>query len=259
MRLSPFACLLGAALPLCAQVPASRWTFGLHTFSPTFEGHVLDQKDASNNWDLQRDFGIAKDGSTPGAFIAYDGPRFGFSFALDGQSYAGAQRLTRDVTVDNTTFKVNTDLRSKVDVRAMDLCWTIRVYRWEQAWIGVDLGAHSWNMDLQADGQIQNGSQMITGHAKETTTVPIPQIGLSCGGHFAEDRGVVKASVHFLGYKGAKYTRLNLDARYYVLPWLGLRAFVDNQAFDAPRGSIDEDKELKLDRNGAGFGIVARW
>lgn len=258
MHLRTLACL-AAATALFAQVPASRWTFGLHTFGPTFEGHVFDQKDAGNNWDLQRDLGLGKDSSTPGAFIGYEGPRFGFTLAMDGQSYKGAQRLTRDVTVDNTTFRVNTDIRSEMDLKALDLCWTIRVYRWEQAWIGVDLGAHSWSLDLKASGQSQVGTQLQTASAADSISVPIPQIGLSTGGHFAEERGVVKASVHFLGYKGAKYTRISLDARYYVLPWLGLRAFMDNQTFDAPKGSIDTDKEFKLDRNGAGFGIVARW
>lgn len=258
MHLRTLACL-AAATALSAQVPASRWTFGLSSFSPTFEGHVLDAASSDNNWDLKGDLGLDKDTSTPGAFIAYDGPRFGLTLSLDGQKYKGAKRLTRDVTVNGTKFTVNTDIRSQLENKAMDLCWTIRVYRWDQGWIGLDLGAHSWAMDIKADGQTMVGSQLQTASDSDSITVPIPQVGLSAGGHFLEDRAVVKGSVHFLSYKGAKYTRIGLDARYYVLPWLGLRAFVDNQTFDAPKGSIDTDKEFKLDRIGTGFGVVARW
>ncbi len=247
------------AASLAAQVPASKWSFGFHQYSPTFEGHVTDFKDASNNWDLVKDFGIGKDGSTPGAFLSYDGPRFGFSLSMDGQKYVGDKILSREVTVDNTKFRVNTQLKSKIDLQAMDLCWTIRVYRWEQAWLGVDLGAQAWDLKVAADGTTTVNNQTTHGHGEEKQAVPIPQFGLSVGGHFLEERAVVKASVHILSYKGAKYTRTTADARFFVLPWLGLRAYVDNHAFDAPRNSVDENKEIKLDRMGAGFGIVARW
>jgi len=258
MRALPALALL-SVLPLAAQVPASRWTFGLHHFSPTFDGRVLDTSDTSNNWDLKQDFAIGKDRATPGIFLSYDGPRFGLLLSMDGQTYKGAQRLVRSVTVDNVTFPSGTDLRSEVELKAFDLAWTIRLFRWEQAWIGLDLGAHSWSLEVQADGQTQVGPSLVSGRATESATVPIPQLGVSAGGHFLEDRAVVRASVRWLGAKGASYTRFGVDARYYVTPWLGLRAFFDTQAFDAPRGSLDDDKEMRLDRSGAGFGLVARW
>jgi hypothetical protein len=50
-----------------------------------------------------------------------------------------------------------------------------------------------------------------------------------------------------------------VDARYFPLRWLGIRVYLDQESLDIPKGSIQDDLELKLDRSGFGFGVVARF
>ena len=68
-----------------------------------------------------------------------------------------------------------------------------------------------------------------------------------------------RSSFHFLSYKGASYRRWQGDLRYYPLPWLGLRAFLDSEHLDVPKDSLQDDLVLKVDRQGAGFGVVFRF
>lgn len=261
------------ALAALALVPASaqslpKWNGGLQFFGPTLEGHYQEFKtnpgDTANSFDFQKDLGLGKDGSKPGLFLEYQGPRFGLALSYDMQDYKGSQRLSRPVEIDGTTFQANGTVNTTMKVGGADLAWTIRCYRWEQAWVGVDLGLHAWLLDVKANGQAlvsQPGLPPVTEtrSASAKLPLPIPQIGLSGGGHFLEGRGVVRGSWHFLSYKGASYTRIQADARYYFLDWLGARVFVDQQTFDIPKGSIQNDVEAKLDRKGVGFGLVARW
>jgi hypothetical protein len=96
-------------------------------------------------------------------------------------------------------------------------------------------------------------------YASTSVSAPIPQFGLS-GGTRAFD-GVLesKAYIHYLGYKGAKYTLLGLDVRVFPVKWLGLRAFYEGGTFDVPQGSVKDDLEFKLERKGGGFGAVVRF
>jgi hypothetical protein len=259
MTRTRLALALAASLSLSAQVPDQRWSFGVHQFGPTLEGHFSGKQDGNPLvLDLKQDFALGKDKTTPGAFIEYMGPRFGLYLSMDAQDYAGSGHTTQKVSINGTDFSAGADLRSKLKLQASDFAWTIRVFKFEQAWIGVDLGAQIWNVDMEATGiaappvsQVRTGAQKVT--------APIPQLGLSAGGHFLGSRGVVKAFYHFLSIKGATYTRLNVDVRYFFLDWLGARVTTDTQSFKAPQNSLDKDLEAQLDRNGIGFGLVARW
>jgi hypothetical protein len=97
---------------------------------------------------------------------------------------------------------------------------------------------------------------LLTRTASEKILVPIPQLGLSVGGRALGDRLVGRASFHFLKYQDATYRRWQGDLRYFPLPWVGLRAFLNTESFDAPEGSIKDDLVFNVDRNGAGFGVV---
>lgn len=257
MRVLP-ALLALATLPALAQAGLPKWSVGVHQFGPTLEGHMNGIQDGKPvTFDLKGDLGLDKDKITPGGFLEYQGPRFGLTLSMDTMEYKGAQRSTRTFTINGVTFQGNVDIASKMKNQTADFNWTIRVFKFEQAWIGVDLGAHSWKVDVEATGKEQVTSQTQT--ASQSVTLPIPQIGASAGFHLFEGRLVAKASYHMLNRSGAKYTRTGADVRFFPLTWLGVRAYMDNQTFDVPKGSVKDDLELKLDRNGVGFGIVARW
>jgi len=70
---------------------------------------------------------------------------------------------------------------------------------------------------------------------------------------------VTTASYHLLSYKGASYTHAALDLRVFPISWLGVRVFADSESFKVPKGSVKDDLEFKLDRDGMGFGVMVRF
>lgn len=258
MRLCIF--YLIAALPLAAQSKEpGKWNAGLFMLPSTLEGYFNDPSADGLKLDLQRDLGIGKDGTKPGLHIEYQGQRFGLSLSHSGQDYKGINELEEQIEIDDTVYDVGATVNTKIKMQNTDLNWTIRCYNWPQAWVGVDLGIHAWKLDLDIVGEAWVQNQYQTVHESESVTLPIPQFGISAGGHAFNKQLVARASFHLLPYKGASYKRFQADVRYYPLPWVGARVFVDSESFDVPRGSIDDDMELNLDHSGVGFGVVFRF
>jgi hypothetical protein len=256
MRFVPLFLLV--ALPLAAQVPERRWSLDIHGLPATLEGSFQGKVDGNDiALDLKNDLALTKDKTLPGAGIEYQGHRFGLTLSSDAQDYKGSAVVTRTISLNGQDFPASTRVDSRIKLRSYDLNWTIRVLTWEQAWIGLDLGGHVWDLDMSASG-IKPGDTLPT-TAAQKITVPIPQAGVSIGGKGLSDRIVGRASFHFLRYKGSSYHRWQGDLRYFPLPWLGVRAFLDDETFDVPKGSIKDDLVLNVDRNGAGFGVVFRF
>jgi hypothetical protein len=252
------ALFLLATLPLVAQVSERKWNFDLHGLPATLEGNFQGTESGNAiSFDLKSDLALQKDKTQPGAAIEYQGRRFGFTLSTDAQDYQGSSVITKKVELNGTTYQVGALVTSQVKLKSYDLNWTIRAFTWQQAWIGVDLGLHAWDLDMTATGTEQ--TTLLTKTSSEKIPVPIPQVGLSVGGKAFGDRFVSRASFHFLRYKGASYTRWQGDLRYFPLEWLGLRAFLDDESFDVPQGSIKDDLILNIKRSGAGFGVVVRY
>lgn len=252
------ALFLLAVMPLVAQVPERKWSFDLHSLPAALEGNFEGIEDGKPIFfDLKNDLGLEKDKTKLGVSLEYQGRRFGLGLSTDAQEYKGSAVLARPITLNGTTYQMLTKVDSRIKFQSYDLNWTIRALTWEQAWIGVDLGIRAWDLDMTATGTEQNTVQTVT--ASEKIRVPIPQLGLSVGGKALGDRVVGRASFHFLSYKGASYRRWQGDIRYFPIPWLGLRAFLDDESFDVPKDSIKDDLLLNLDRSGAGFGVVIRF
>lgn len=239
-------------VPLLAQGTARTFQADLHWVAPTFEGHLegieSGQKLVVN---LQDDLGLGKDNTKVGIGLEYQGPRFGLEFSMDSQNYKGSKLLTRTISVDGHEYTAGTQVDSELKVAALNLNWTIRVLTGESAWLGVDLGARSWALDFTTTSAVYQ--------ATEKFTVPIPQVGCSAGFRTVDGKWSMRGYYHLLTQKGASYHHTGADARYFPLPWLGVRAFLVNESLDIPKGSIQDDLEVKLDRNGFGFGVVVRY
>jgi len=246
---------LSLCAPLLAQAGNRSVYLDIHQASPSLEGHFNGVQDGQPiHFDLQGDLGIEKDKAKLGAAFEFQGPRFGVELSADEQDYKGFHHLNQDVTIDGKTFAANTDIASALSVKCYTFNWTIRFIKPRPYWIGMDLGVRAWALDLQAD----NHNQLVPISAQTSPTLPIPQIGLSAGFHAFEQRLVVKGYYHLLSRNGASYAHFGADARVFPFKWLGVRAFFDSESFKVPKGSIQDDLELQLDRKGAGFGLIVR-
>ena len=146
---------------------------------------------------------------------------------------------------------------SHIKLASTDAVWTIKFVKGSDAWMGLDLGAQVWKLDMDATGTVPPSTTATT--ASTSVSVPIPQIGLSAGGRGFNGGLEAKAYVHYLGYKQAKYTLVGADLRYFPVRWFGLRAFYEGSSFDVPNGSVKDNLEFQLDRKGVGFGGVFRF
>jgi hypothetical protein len=200
---------------------------------------------------------LGKDKTTPGFFLDYQGPRFAFQVSSGSAEYRGDRILNRNVTINGTTYAASTRVQSHVKLASIDGTWTIKLLRVQDAWLGLDLGVQAWTLDMDASDVPPAPAPATASSTK--VTAPIPQIGLSGGSKGFDGRVESKAYIHYLGYKGAKYTLLGLDLRVFPVKWLGLRAFYEGGTFDVPKGSVKDDLELNLDRKGGGFGVVVRF
>lgn len=230
------------------------FTLGAQSYGPTLTGHFNGVQDGKPfDVDLNSDLGLGKDKSTPGFFLDYQGPRFGFQVTSGAAEYRGNQMVNRTVTLNGTTYPVGTQVQSHMKLATVDGTWTIKLVTESNAWIGLDLGAQVWTVDMDAADS--------TGALRANTQVkaPIPQIGLSGGSRGYNGAVESKLYFHYLGYKQAKYTMYGLDLRIFPVRWFGLRAFYEAGKLDVPKGSIKDDLELQLNRKGLGFGAVLRF
>jgi len=261
MRCHPLIALL-AITPLMAGAdlqsapPGGHWTFGIIRQGPTFTGTFTDGD--GTRVDTARDLGMGKDSTSLGFLAEYEGRRFLLHLAAYGQSFSGNQVTDEQVAVDGTVYPATTRLQSQYRLKDYELDWTIKVWRWDAAYLGVDLGINAWNTTISAQGDVTANGVTETRKASFSATAPLPQLGLSAGGHFGSDLDV-RGYAHFLSVSGVSYHRVGLDVRYYPLSWLGLRANYEAEAIKAPKGSLKDDSSTVITRNGLGFGVLARF
>ena len=230
------------------------WTLGGQVYGPNLTGHFNGTINGQAiALDLDSGLGLAKDKTTPGFFLDYQGPRFAFQVSSGTAEYRGDRTVTQTVTIGDKDYTNGTRVLSHVKLASVDGIWTIKFIKGSDAWLGLDLGAQVWKIDMDATD--------VTNPATASTsiTAPIPQIGLSAGGRGFNGGLEAKAYVHYLAYKQAKYTMMGADLRFFPVRWFGLRAFYEGSTFDVPRGSVKDDLEFNLDRKGGGFGAVFRF
>ena len=250
---------LVASMPLLAEDLDRTFQFDVHRVGPTFEGHFKGMQDGKPlAVDLQSDFGIQKDTTKVGFGLEYQGPRFGFELSAEEQDYKGHNFLQKDVQLNGSTFHAGAMVDSTVKLKDYTVNWTIRALKWPQFWIGIDLGARIWDLEMTASAFEPLTTAYIP-QVTEKVPLPIPQIGLSTGFDAFEKRVVGRGYYHLLSYKGASYHHVGGDLRFFPVKWLGVRVFTDTEKLDVPNHSIKDDLEVGLDRSGTGFGVVIRF
>lgn len=265
MRVLPlpfFLCATAAFAQLGAPNAASSgfiptWSVGMQTYGPTLSGHFQGIQDGQPiAVDLDSDLGLGKDKSTPGFFVDYEGPRFGLQVSSGSAEYRGDRIVYRPVTVGGATYITGTRVLSHLKLGTVDGVWTIKFVRDIDTWLGFDLGVQAWTVDLDTTSDPTIGTPAA---ASTRIKASIPQVGLSGGSRGFNGALEAKAYIHYLGYRSSKYTLYGLDLRAFPTSWFGLRAFYERGKFEVPRGSIQDDLDLQVDRKGVGLGAVIRF
>jgi hypothetical protein len=270
MRVLPFALILtstaafaqlGAPAGQGATGYQSNWSIGGQSYGPMLTGHFQGIQDGQNiSVDLDTDLGLARTKTTPGLFINYQGPRFGLQVSNGNAEYRGDRVVSQKVTIGGVDYIGGTRVQSHLKLASVDGIWTIKFTRDTDIWMGLDLGAQVWTLDMDANDVPGSSPTPIPARSGSShVSAPIPQVGLSAGARGFNGAVEAKAYAHYLGYKQAKYTLFGADLRVYPVSWFGLRAFYEGGSFDVPKGSIKDDLEFKLDRKGVGLGAIFRF
>ena len=249
-----------APTPAAQPPPTGKWSFGVYGCAPDLGAYLHqsgDELSEGDNFDIKKDLNLKSSKMALGLRLDYLGRRCGFSLDVGSMTFAGQNRIIRNIDIDGNKFDEGVDLTSSLKNTTIDLTGTVKIFRLDHFWLGIDYGIQAWLLDVSAHGKSLSTGEIES--AKFSQPVPIPQFGLSFGAKGLKDMLELRGKVHILAYSGAKYTLFAADARYYPLPWVGVRAFVENQVFDVPYGSIDDETEARLNNSRLGFGAVFRF
>jgi len=235
--------------------PKLGWTFGVHRSQPNFSATAVGTKDGrASQVDTDADLGLGRSGSPYGAFLEYSGQAHGFRLGYDALRFEGERTLARSIQLDGVTYFAGTGLRSKAKLTVLEGLYTYKFLRQADAWIGLDLGVQVLKSELSA--------LTLSGPAASqalSPTVALPQVGIS--GWSSGAGGLLESRVFYRYFRlhGATSTRYGVDARAYLYPRFGLRAFYEAGTVKAPAGSTQGDLDLRADSKLTGLGLVLRF
>jgi hypothetical protein len=243
------------ATPQYGAGPRLDWTLGIHRSQPTISASAAGSKDGRVSLvDTEVDLGLGRSGSPMGVILDYQGTAHGFRLGYDSVRFEGKRVLPRDIWLNGTSYAEGTGLRSKAKLTVFEGLYTYKFIRQPDAWIGLDLGVQVLKTDLSA--------LALSGPPASQTlnpTLVVPQVGLS--GWSSGVDGLLESRVyyHYFRLRGATSTRYGVDARAYLYPRFGLRAFFEAGTVRAPAGSTQGDLDLRADSRLSGLGLVVRF
>lgn len=252
-----------AALPLAAQawspggpraVPATGWVIGVHQLQPTLSVRAEGVRDGrATRVDSEADLGLGRSGRATGFLVEYQGQTQAFQVSYGSPRFGGDRVLTRDILLDGTPYAAGTGVKSSAKVVALEGVWTWKAARSAEAWIGLDLGALALRADLSAHGSLP---------VQERRARPgllIPQVGLTGWSSGADGLLESRLYLRYMAGRGAHATRYGLDARAYLYPSFGLRAFFEATRLRVPQGAFLQDLDLQVETRSTGVGLVVRF
>lgn len=241
--------------PQYAPIPQLDWTLGVHRGSPTFTASAVGTKDGRvSDVHTDADLGLGRTGSPTGAILEYQGQVHGFRFGYDQARFEGDQALPRSILLNGVAYPAGTRLHASAKVTVLEGLYTYKFLRQADAWLGIDLGAQVLKTDLTAVDL--SGSSSPQGLHP---TLVLPQVGLS--GWSSGAGGLLESRVFYRYFrlKGASCNRYGVDARAYLYPRFGLRAFYESGTVRVPAGSLQGDLDFQADSRQTGMGLVVRF
>jgi len=253
-----------ASIPAFAQLgrsgdwgrpPQMNWTLGFQRVQPSLSANLQGSRDGKASLvDTDADLGLARDGNPLGALLEYQGEAHGFQLTYDSARYRGDRVLPRAIALDGRPYSAGTPLQTSAKVEVLEGTWTYKFIRNSDAWLGFDLGVQILRFDLKA--------LPLTPTPRAQSANPtevVPQVGLTGWSTGAD--GLLESRIYarYFTYRGATSFRYGVDARAYLYPKFGLRAFFEDGRVRAPGGSLKGDLELRADRRITGLGVVVRF
>ncbi len=241
--------------PQYASGPQFDWTLGVHRGSPSFTAAAVGSKNGRiSDVHTDADLGLGRSGSPTGAILEYQGQVHGLRFGYDQARFKGDQVLARDIFLDGVAYTAGTRLQSEAKVTVFEGLYTYKFLRQADAWLGLDLGAQVLKTDLAAADL--SGSAAPQGLHP---TLVLPQVGLSGWSSGAGGLLESRAFYRYFRMKGASCSRYGVEARAYLYPRWGLRAFYESGTVRLPAGSLQGDLDFQADSRQSGLGFVVRF
>ncbi|WP_243294949.1 hypothetical protein [Geothrix mesophila] len=263
MRLAPILLFL-LGVPVFAQLgradgasgaALTGWTLGFQRVQPSLSASLDGIRDGKASLvDTDSDLGLGRDGNPFGGLLEYQGQAHGFQLTYDSARYRGDRVLPRAILIDGRSYAAGTPLQTQAKVEVLEGLWTYKFVRRPDAWLGFDLGAQVFRVDLQALTLTSTPRSQ-----SEHSSWIVPQVGLT--GWSSGVDGLLESRVYarYITYRGATSFRYGVDARAYLYPKFGLRVFFEDARAHIPRGSVEGDLDLRADRRITGLGLVIRF
>ncbi len=235
--------------------PRFDWTIGVHRSQPTLSVQAEGSKNGRPSLvDSDADLGLGRKGTPLGFFLEYPGETHGFHLGYDTFQFEGERTLPRDIQLDGVSYLAGSGIQSKAKATSLEGIYTYKFARQADAWVGLDLGAQYLKADLAA-------TPLTAPIATQTVnpTLLVPQVGLSGWSSGADGLLQYSGFYRYFKYRGVSYTRYGLDARAYLYPSFGLRAFYEKSSVKALPGSSLGDLDLRADSKITGLGLVLRF
>jgi hypothetical protein len=194
--------------------------------------------------DLESDLKLKDRKSLP---AVSGGARFGDRWSIIGEYYAlnrsGSASANRDITFDDVTYPAGASIASEFDTDVYRVAVGYSFVRNDKADVGVSLGLHATQFDVQLEGQGHIGSAAVQSQTrKRDALAPLPTLGLFAA-YQATPRLLVGGRVDYLSLKVSDYDGrlINAEAR------LSYRVF-ENVGVGVMYRYVDYDLDIEKER-----------
>lgn len=218
-----FAMILAAAAALAAASDASALEVGARGmyWFPSLSGNVQSSTDGipETSLDVKDDLGIGdKDFLGGEAFLRAGRVRFRVGYTP--LRYEGTRQITRQIVFRGTTFNVNDNVTSKLDIKMIDAELQYDVLRSDLAAVNVYLGLILKVKYVDGTAELRSAA---AAPEPEDFKAPVPMVGLAAGIGLLSNAIAADARLAGIGYSGNHLVEGDLYLSIAPLPFVRIQ------------------------------------